>query len=275
METIKKVFSYLQTTLLIGLSVLFMTLAACKSHDSGTKKTKVDNSNPKNLELVNLVNLECIETAFFIPVDTGIAKSLIPIEHNLFIEQGKAQILFIAQNCHTATWDENDISPMEKAHIWIRLNGQDTVSPVAGVDHTAPTYYWWDYSGFTTNNAFKEYANATGWKMEPVDSIEFNLKEYGKIVGQINGQSQVIFEWFTIPTNGSEPAGINHKVFGRNSDGKFIADISGIIRPVSSGGETRLEINEDSPLSVFGKVLYGYSHDLDMTFKAVIRSTSE
>ena len=111
--------------------------------------------------------------------------------------------------------------------------------------------------------------------MDLIDSIEFIPAEYGRIFEEINGSIQTSLEWFTDPAEGGDPLGINHILFGRNENGKLSANISGIIRPVSSGGKSRLEISADSPLSIFGTELYGISLDFDMEFQAVFKTKAE
>ncbi len=127
----------------------------------------------------------------------------------------------------------------------------------------------------TTNKFLKEYTESTAWNVSLVDSIEFSLTEYGRIVEDHNGKSHILLEWFNNPTEGEAPLGINHRVFGRNEKGLLNANISGIIRPVSSGGKSRLKISADSPLSIFGTELYGISYDFNMTFQAIFETTSE
>ncbi len=275
MKTQKPIFKGCQNLLQISIIILSFVIIGCTSNSSSKKRTEIDNSNQQIHEIVNVLDLECKEIACFIPVDSSIARSLVPIEHRLYIEESKAQILFLAQNCHTAIWDKNDISPLNKAHIWIRLYGQDTITPVPGVDATMPTFFWWDYKGKTTNKSLEDYTEAIAWEISLIDSLEYNPTEYGKLVENINGKSQIILEWFTSPADIGEPLGINHILYGRNENGYLTANISGIIRPVSSGGQTRIEINPESPISIFGTKLYGMSLDFDMTFQAVFKTTKE
>jgi len=259
----------------IGLFFFYLIMVGCKSSSSVIKRTKTDNSDQKTSEKVNVLDVECIETACFIPVDSSTARGIVPNEYVLYIEDGSAQIIFIVQNCSSAIWDEKDISPLKKAHIWIRLDGPDTITPVPGVEKTLPTYFWWDYKGKTTNISLDKYTESTAWNVDLVDSIEFSLTDYGKVVENINGRCHVILEWFTDPAGSATPLGINHKVSGRNENGKLNANISGIIRPISSGGKSRLKISADSPLSIFGTELYGVSFDFEMIFQAVFNTTAE
>jgi len=267
MKTKKSIINSLPNFLRMSFVFLLLIIVGCtsKNSENGTKIS----------EKINVLDLECVETACFIPVDSITARGLVPNEHRIYIEDGKAQIMFLSQNCETANWDGKEISPLRKAHVWIRLNGADTITPVPGVDKTWPTFYWWDYKGKTTNKSLVECAGSTAWNLNLVDSIEFSLAKYGKIVEDHNGKSQISLEWFTNPTEGSTPLGINHKVFGMNENGRLYANISGIIRPVSSGGKSRLKISADSPLSIFGTELYGLSYDFEMTFQAIFNTTSE
>ena len=183
--------------------------------------------------------------------------------------------MFIAQNCSMAIWDGKDITPLKKAHIWIRLDGPDTITPIPGVERTLPTFFWWDYKGKTTNISLDKYTESTAWNVDLVDSIEFSLAAYGKVIEDINGRSHVILEWFTNPSSSATPLGVNHIVSGWNENGKLNANISGIIRPVSLGGKSRLKIIADSPLSIFGTELYGESYDFEMIIQAVFNTTTE
>ena len=144
METSKRLLQGPQFLLSTSLLILIIATISCSSNSSSKKRQESDNTSPKIHEGINVLDLECKEIACFIPVDSNIARSLVPMEHKPHIEAGKAQILFLAQNCHTAIWDEQDISPLRKVHIWIRINGGDTISPILGVEETLPTYYWWD-----------------------------------------------------------------------------------------------------------------------------------
>lgn len=258
----------------ISLFFLLLTIGGCTSQNSKKGINTID-SDQKLSEKINVLDLECVETVCFIPVDSNTVQDLIPNEYKLYIEDGKAQIIFIVQNCSSAIWDENDISPLKKAHIWIRLSGKDTIAPVTGVDRTLPTFFWWDYKDKTTNKTLKEYTDPTAWEVTSVDSIEFTLTKYGKIVENLNGNDRTLMEWVTIPSDSSAPLGINHRVFGRNKNGKLDANISGIVRPVSLGGKTIIKINAESPLSIFGTELHGLSYDFDMTIQAVFKTTKE
>lgn len=258
----------------ISLFFLLLTIGGCTSQNSKKGINTID-SDQKLSEKINVLDLECVETVCFIPVDSNTVQDLIPNEYKLYIEDGKAQIIFIVQNCSSAIWDENDISPLKKAHIWIRLSGKDTITPVTGVDRTLPTFFWWDYKDKTTNKTLKEYTDPTAWEVTSVDSIEFTLTKYGKIIENLNGNDRTLMEWVTIPSDSSAPLGINHRVFGRNKNGKLDANISGIVRPVSLGGKTIIKINAESPLSIFGTELHGLSYDFDMTIQAVFKTTKE
>lgn len=274
MKTKKLITKSSPNILWMSLFSFLLPIVGCTSNNSD-KGTKTMDSDYKTSEKINVLDLECVETACFIPVDSITARGLVPNKHSIYIEDGKAQIMFIAQDCKTANWDGRDISPLRKAHVWIRLNVADTISPVPGVNKTLPTFFWWDYKGKTTNNYLKEYTESTAWDVSSVDSIEFSLSKYGRIVEDQNGKSHILLEWFTNPTDGAAPLGINHRVFGRNENGLLDANISGIIRPVSLGGKSKLKISPDSFLSIFGTELFGLSYDFDMTFHAVFKTTAE
>lgn len=272
MKTKRSVTKSSPKILLRSLFFLLLTIGGCTSKNSKKGIDTID-SDQKASEKINVLDLECVETVCFIPVDSITAQDLIPKEHKLYIEDGKAQIIFIVQNCSSAIWDENDISPLKKAHIWIRLYGQDTIAPVTGADRTLPTFFWWDYKDITTNKSLIEYTESTAWKVTSADSIEFSLTKYGKIIENLNGNDPTSMEWITIPSDSSAPWGINHRVFGRNRNGKLDANISGIIRPVSSGGKSQFKIGPNSSLSIFGTELFGLSYDFEMTIQAVFKTS--
>ncbi len=274
MKTMKLIIKSSLKILWISLFSLLLIIVGCKSNSSDTGSNTID-SDQKTSEKINVLDLECVETACFIPVDSITARGLVPNEHSIYIEDGKAQIMFLAQDCKTAIWDGKNISPLKKAHVWIRLIGADTITAVPGVDKTWPTFYWWDYKGKTTNKYLKEYTESTAWNVSSVDSIEISLSKYGRIVENTNGKSHILLEWFTNPAESAVPLGINHRVFGRNENGKLNAIISGIIRPVSSGGKSSLKVGSNSFLSIFGTELYGISYDFDMTFQAVFKTKAE
>jgi len=154
------------------------------------------------------------------------------------------------------------------------LIGPQEVTPISGVARTMPTFYWWDYTDNTTNKSFCELSNSTAWNMSPVDSIEFNLADHGKVIMNLDGKSHTMLEWFTNPANRFDPYGINHIIYGSNEKGKLYMEASGIIRPVSLGGQSKLFTSPHSALSVFGNELFGITHDFAMSFKATFKTTS-
>ena len=145
------------------------------------------------------MDLECKETVCFIPVDSILAKDLIPADRKLYTEKDGAQILVIAQDCNSAILDGIELAPLKMAHIWIRLQGPSVITPVKGATETIPTFYWWDYAGKTTNVVFSTEIKKTAKHMDLVESIEFSLAGEGKVIETTGAVNNVMYEWFTTP----------------------------------------------------------------------------
>lgn len=243
-----------------SLSVILLVCNICISQDQ------------KSNEL-NILDLECKETVSFIPVDSLIAKQLIPTDLKLYIEGNGAQILVIAQDCESAILNGTELAPLQMTHVWIRIVGPKIVRPLDGANVTLDTYYWWDYAGKTTNEELSRAITLTAKNLDLTESIEFNLADKGKVIETTNKGDVTGYEWLTTPIQNNDTVGINHIVYGRMGDKALTLNDSGIIRFLSRGGQTKFFIQDYSILSVFGSELIGISFDFNMNFRATLRTS--
>jgi len=81
------------------------------------KGTKTYDSDQSTIKEVTVLDLQCAETVCFIPVDSFIAKKLIPTDHILFTNSSGAQILVIAQDCKSAIINGSELAPLKMMHV--------------------------------------------------------------------------------------------------------------------------------------------------------------
>jgi hypothetical protein len=268
----------MRTLVIILIMVLFISYVALGG--TGLKVSVPETSENRKPggeqgKEVKVLYLKCRETVCFMPVDPDIAESLIPTNHTLYTNDRGAEILVIAQDCSKAAWEGTEHAPLQMAHIWIRLVGPDTISPIDGVQETIPTFYWWDYAGKTTKESFSREVTKTGKKMDLIDSVEFTLMSHGRVIDRMNEANTTFYEWSTSPSARQETLGINHIVHGRKGNKNIKLLNSGIIKTISRNGLTKFSIGEGSVLAVFGSELYGSSLDFNMSFKAVLETILE
>lgn len=241
----------------LSLIIILFVCNICISQDQKSSK-------------LSILDLQCKETVCFIPVDSLIAKQLIPTNLKLYTEENGAQILVIAQDCESAILNGTELAPLQMTHVWIRIDGPKIVTPLDGVNVTLDTYYWWDYAGKTTNEELSRAITLTAKNLDLTESIEFNLMDKGKVIETTNIGDMTGYEWFTTPIPNNDTVGINHIVYGRMGDKALTLNDSGIVRFLSRGGQTKFVIQEYSILSVFGSELVGISFDFNMNFRAAL-----
>jgi len=224
---------------------------------------------------VMLLDLACKETVCFTPVDSAIARSLVPSGYELYSGEKGAEILFIIQDCSEASMKGRDYAPLQMSHIWIRIVGPDTISAVEGAPSTYPTFYWWEYAGRTTVEDFGIVMRETGKQLDLVDEIQLSLTEQGRIIETKEDGSSSLIEWFTTPQASQDTLGVNHLVYGKYGDRNMTFYDRGIIRCQSRWGQTRIVIGEGSVLSDFGTELYGFSLDFNMNFSCRFETTTD
>jgi predicted ester cyclase len=174
----------------------------------------------------NFLFKQCNEHALGFRADPQPFQEFVGPEFTLAIEDGKARIAIIIQDCSQYWVDGINLGDNRHANVWVQLAGPQDVQPVVGAERTLPTMTWFSLSAGSTNARDFVARKKSGTSPTPIEEIILNLTgpEQGGAVTFADGLS---YSW-TVSSEKSDAGlsaeisdvrllGVNHIVYVRDS----------------------------------------------------------
>jgi hypothetical protein len=191
----------------------------------------VGNGAAQSEDQRNFLFKQCNEYALGLRVDPGPIQEYVGPDFPLVLEDGKAKVGIVVQDCSQYWVDGENLGPNKHAHVWVQIEGPQDIRPVVGAELTLPTMTWFSLSAGSTNPKDREARKKSGTSPTPIKEVllEFSeLNRGGKVVfadglayswkvsserfdaglGQIIGSAHLV--------------GLNHIVYTRNSSGRVV-----------------------------------------------------
>lgn len=180
---------------------------------------------------VNLLWKQCNEQALAVRLDPEPIQEVVGTDFPLALEEGKARVALIVQDCSQYWLDGKDLGPTQHAHVWVAIKGQQEVRTVVGAQRTLPTMTWFSLSAGSANPRGRELRERSRTSPDPIEKVSLNLngQERGGSVSVGDGLS---YSWNAL--SGQKPGrllgmnastglvGVNHDVYVRGSDGRIV-----------------------------------------------------
>jgi predicted ester cyclase len=179
----------------------------------------------------NFLFKQCNEHALGFRVDPQPFQEFVGPEFTLALEDGKARIVIIIQDCSQYWVDGSNLGDNRHAHVWVQLEGPQDVQPVVGAERTLPTATWFSLSAGSTNARDHEAQKKSGTSPTLIEEIVLNLSgpERGGAVTFADGLS---YSW-TVSSEESDAGlaaeissvrllGVNHIVYVKDSSGELL-----------------------------------------------------
>jgi predicted ester cyclase len=179
----------------------------------------------------NFLFKQCDEHALGFRADPQPFQEFVGPEFTLALEDGKARIAIIIQDCSQYWVDGINLGDNRHAHVWVQLEGPQDVQPVVGAERTLPTMTWFSLSAGSTNARDFDARKKSGTSPTLIDEIVLNLSgtEQG---GSVTFAEELSYSWTVSSelTDGGLAAeissvrllGVNHIVYVRDSSGELV-----------------------------------------------------
>ena len=95
-------------------------------------------------------------------------------EFRLVLEEGKAHVLIVVQDCSEYWIDGENLGPTQEIHVWVMIDGPKDVRPVVGAQQTRPTMTWLSLFDGSTNRQAREVRMAAGSVQVPIEGISLD-----------------------------------------------------------------------------------------------------
>jgi hypothetical protein len=164
----------------------------------------------------------CNEDGFELRLDPGPFQEAVGPEYTVALEEGKARVVFVVQDCSEYWLDGQDLGPTQHAHFWVLIDGPRDVRPVVGAELTRPTMTWFSLFAGSTNPRGRQRRMASGTAPEPIQGVSLNPPGPQR-GGQVTIEPGLSYSWsVSSVTPAVRLLGFNHDVLTRNPEGEIV-----------------------------------------------------
>jgi hypothetical protein len=179
---------------------------------------------------------QCNEDAIEMRLDPRPFQGVVGSEFSLALEEGKARVVIIVQDCPQYWIDGEDLGPAQDAHVWVSIHGLEDLRPVVGAQRTRPTRTWFTLVDGSSNPRVREARGAAGTAQTPVGSLVLDPPgpERG---GRVSLGRNLRYSWHVSSpaTPSARLLGVNHDVYARDSAGNVVLNQVQVLMHVSAG----------------------------------------
>ena len=210
----------------------------------------VENGAAQSEDQRNFLFKQCNEYALGLRVNPGPIQEYVGPDFPLALEDGKALVGIIVQDCSQYWVDGENLGTNKHAHVWVQIEGPRDIRPVVGAELTLPTMTWFSLSAGSTNPKDREAREKSGTSPTLIKSVllEFSEPNRGGRVVFADGLS---YSW-KVSSEASEAGlarmissarivGLNHIVYVRDSSGRVV--IKRIQALAKAGGSNKGMLN--------------------------------
>lgn len=191
----------------------------------------------------NFLQKQCNESTLVLRIDPGPFREAVGTDFSLVLEEGKAIVLIIVQDCSQYWLDGLDLGPTQHNHVWALIEGPQDIRPVVGAQETGPTRTWFSLFAGSTNPRDREARKASGTSPEPIEGVQLHPSG-SPSGGQVTVGPGLSYSWSGSPSvQPPRPTGVNHDVYLRDSAGNIVLKrIQAIANHTTEPTQGRLEV---------------------------------
>ena len=170
----------------------------------------------------NLEWKQCNEDALGLRADPAPIQKFVGSDFSLALENGKAMVVIIVQDCSQYWIDGKNLGRNKHVHVWARIEGPKDVRPVVGAAQTLATYSWFSLFAGSTNPRDWQARMASHTSPERIDSASLDPLGWPR-GGKVTIKPGLSFSW-SVPsaTESASLMGINHDTYLRDNEGNII-----------------------------------------------------
>lgn len=214
---------------------------------------------------------ECLENSLVFRVEPKSIQEFVGPDFPLFLDDGKAVVAIIVQDCSQYWVDGVNLGTNQHAHVWVRLEDENEILPVIGAEKTLPTMNWFSLSAASTNPRDYEARKKSLTSPENIKNITLEISGDNR-GGKVVYSDELSYSWkvsseksdagLASIIDSASIVGINHIVYLKSDNGKIVIKriqaISNMAGPyegilnVSGGTDpSKLILGGDYPILVY------------------------
>jgi hypothetical protein len=205
---------------------------------------------------------QCNEDAIELRLDPAPLEDLVGPAFSLALEDGKARVVIVIQDCSQYWIDGEDLGSSQDIHVWVAIQGPNDIRPVIGAERTMPTRTWFALFVGCSNPRVREAKMASGIALAPIEGVSLDPPgpQQG---GSVSLCKNLKYSW-EVPSPAVPPArlvGLNHDVYSRDPEGNVILNRVQTLMHMSAGPSqgTPEVVGETGPLPFISPGTYSVS----------------
>ena len=168
---------------------------------------------------LHFLSKQCNEDAIHMDLDPRPFQDFVGPEFSLMLEEGKAHVLIVVQDCSQYWIDGADVGPAQDINVWVSIRGLEDVRSVVGAEQTLPTRTWFHLFAGSSNPRVRKAKMAAGTVQAPISGV-FLDPPGPKRTGRVSLSKDLNYSWeVSSPTPVSRLVGLNHDVYTRDPAG--------------------------------------------------------
>jgi len=215
----------------------------------------------------NFLFKQCDEYVLGLRLDPEPLREYVGPKFPLTLQDGKALVAIIVQDCSQYWIDGENLGPNKMAHVWVQIEGPKNIRPVVGAELTVPTMTWFNLSAGSTNPRDSEARKKSGTSPTRIEDVVLELSEPNR-GGKVDFADGLAYSWKVSSERADAPlgrmigsarvVGVNHVVYDRNSDGRVVVKrIQGLVNVAGSPNKGMLNVvGGTDPSHVVGSGTY-------------------
>ena len=159
---------------------------------------------------------QCDEVVLGLRVDPEQIRRAVDASCSLALDEGKARIAIMAQDCSQYWLDGEDLGPTQFVHVLVAVKGTHEVGPVVGAHQTLPSMTWFALFTGSTNARDRAKREAIRMCTGAIDGVSLDDPDAGSVT--VRGGQR--YSWRLPPAGGGvSVVGANHEVYSRDRAG--------------------------------------------------------
>jgi hypothetical protein len=200
----------------------------------------------------------CNEDGFELRLDPGPFQEAVGSDYAVVLEDGKARVVFVVQDCSEYWVDGEDLRPAQHTNLWVLIEGARDVRPVVGAQVTRPTMTWFSLFHGSTSSRGRQLRLASGTAPESIEGVSLDPPGPQR-GGRVTVGADLSYSWnmFSVAPP-VRLVGFNHDIVMRNSEGKTvfkqIQGLANVVAGLSKG--TLTVVGGSDPRRLIGPGTY-------------------
>jgi hypothetical protein len=167
---------------------------------------------------------QCTENVIMLYLDPGPFEKLVGKDFTVKLNNGRAWVMIVIQDCRNNFFDGEDVGPAQEVHVWLSIEGarDNEILPVFGAEKTMNTMSWFYLFNGSTNPKARKYYGDSGILSEPVGKLSLGFTP-SMLHGQMAITPAMGFAWKAVPKKPfADKIGVNFEIFRRDSLGNIV-----------------------------------------------------